>query len=177
MGNAFMINYIEPDTDTDTDIHEPLYSEAEIAEIIADLAAEINIDYENSTELVLICASNDSMIFMADLTRKIIIPHQHQYITSNSNESLNLTGKDVIIVDVIVDTGLKLKNLVEKILTETPKSVECCVLFNKFGKREHDIDIKYLGTTIDNQYVIGYGLALNEKYRNLPFIANGEGEE
>lgn len=162
-----------------------LYHADEIDGFVGNIAVRINMHYENSDRLVLVCVLKGAALFMADLTRKITVPHEHRYITAKSYigtesagkvevamiENLDLAGKDVIIVDDIVDTGLTLKTLVEKISLLGPRSVECCTLLDKRSRRQCDVNVRYVGKVIEDHFVVGYGLDFDEKYRNLPYIA------
>jgi hypoxanthine phosphoribosyltransferase len=187
MGNFFSIAHIGDGLDlSDDSEYEILFSEDDIEEMVSDVANKINHDYANSNGLVLVCVLKGAVPFMADLSRQIIVPHEHRYITAKSylgtestgdikiisNEPLNIDGKDVIIIDDIADSGLTLQTLVKKMFAEeNPLSVQCCVLLNKECKRKHNVAIKYSAATIDDHFVIGYGLDLDEKYRHLPYIA------
>lgn len=166
--------------------HNIIMSESQIEEAVAYLAEIINDDYDESENLVLVCVLKGAVQFMTDLSRQIEVPHEHRYITAQSylgtestgevavayNEPLNVAGKDVIIVDDIIDTGLTLKTLVEKIKSEeNPASVKCCTLLDKPSRRRHNIEADYVGKSIDDVFVFGYGLDVNENYRHLPYIA------
>lgn len=161
-----------------------LYDEDEISAAVQEVAETIADNYSGK-DVVLVCVLKGAVFFMADLSRALNVPHEHRYITANSylgenstgkvtiteNESLNVEGKHVIIVEDIVDTGLTLKTLMEHIQKrDRPASIECCVLLNKQSRRQHSVDVKYVGIEIEDQFVVGYGLDFNEKYRDLPFI-------
>lgn len=187
MGNFFGTgsNYNDTENANEENFEIVLTKDA-IDYAVDSLAEEINDDYADTKGLVLVCVLKGAVPFMIDLSRKITVPHEHRYITAKSyldtestgdvqiisNEPLNIYDKDVIIINDIINTGLTLNTLVKKIREEeNPKSLECCVLLNKSSKRKYDVDVKYYGVTIDDEFVIGYGLDCNEKYRNLPYIA------
>lgn len=187
MGNATSNNdevEVEDVMETYTENITVLYDEDDISEAVQTVAEEIAEDYRGK-EVVLVCVLKGAVFFMADLSRALCIPHEHRYITASSylNDqstgkvtitemgALNVEGKHVIIVEDIVDTGLTLKTLVEHILEkERPASIACCALLDKPSKRVHEVEVKYIGIEIEDQFVLGYGLDYNEKYRDLPFI-------
>lgn len=165
--------------------HEILVTPSQIEEIVTDLADRVSGNYAESNGLVLVCVLKGAVPFMTDLSRKIEVAHEVRYITAKSylgtestgtvdvkyTEPLNVAGKDVIIVDDIVDTGLTLKTLVQKIKDEeNPRSVACCTLLEK-GKHDDKVYVEYVGISIEDKFVFGYGLDVDEKYRHLPYIA------
>jgi hypoxanthine phosphoribosyltransferase len=188
MGNASSNNEGEGKVVNEMDTYleniTVLYDEDEIADAVHNVAEEITEDYRGK-EVVLVCVLKGAVFFMADLSRVLGVPHEHRYITASSYlddqstgkvtitemGTLNVEGKHVIIVEDIVDTGLTLKTLVEHIQEkEKPASIACCALLDKPSKRVHEVDVKYTGIEIEDQFVLGYGLDYNEKYRDLPFI-------
>ena len=153
---------------------EVMISADEIRERIYELAAQINQDYqENKKELVLIGLLRGSIIFMADLCRQIEIPHELDFMTASSYGSGTsstrdvkilkdldgqIAGKDVLIVEDIIDSGYTLSKVVEILQTRTPHSIEICTLISKPSRRVIDIPVKYVGFEIPDKFIVGYGL-------------------
>lgn len=166
------------------DVQEILISKEELAKRIKELGEQISKDYEGK-DLMLLGILKGSVPFMADLMREISIPCTMDFIAvssyGNSTESSgvvrltkdldsNIKGKNILIVEDIIDTGHTLKYLVENLWSRKPASVSICCLLNKPDRRVIDLDIDYTGFIIPDAFVIGYGLDYAEKYRNLPFI-------
>ena len=156
-----------------------------LKERIKKLAEEISNDYQNKNP-VLVGILKGSFIFMADLTRQLKIPHQIDFISVASygsgkqasgvvkwlkDLSINIEGKHVIIVEDVIDSGLTLNYIRNNLLTRNPKSLRIVTLLNKKKKRKIKIPVKYVGFSIPDEFVVGYGLDYDEKYRNLPYIA------
>ncbi|MEA1959189.1 MAG: hypoxanthine phosphoribosyltransferase [Chloroflexota bacterium] len=161
-----------------------LITKDEIALEVKRLAGEINRDYKGKRPLLLGILKG-SFIFLADLVRSLDTPVEVDFVRLASYGSAkvssgrvrmvhglrsNVKGRDVILVDDIVDTGLALSYLVNYVKKRKPASVKLCALLNKPSRREIDIDIDYLGITIPDKFVVGYGLDCNEEYRHLPDI-------
>ena len=157
---------------------------------IAALGAEITADYRGAGEVVVIGVLKGSFVFMADLVRAIELPITIEFIgiqsygdeTSSSGVvqiTSDLTkpidGKHVIVVEDIIDTGLTVAYLLENLTTRHPASVKVCALLHKPERQVKKVAIDYLGFTIPNQFVVGYGLDFAQKFRNLPFIGLVEG--
>ncbi len=167
-------------------IAEILIDEDTLQKRVAELAAQINHDYAGE-ELLLICILRGGIVFMVDLMRHITIPHAMDCmaITSygvgarsssgNIRMSLdlqtNIEGKNVLLVEDIVDSGYTLFHVLEMLETRRPKSLKICALLDKEERREIFVPIHYRGFSIQNKFVFGYGLDLDEYYRNLPFVA------
>jgi hypoxanthine phosphoribosyltransferase len=165
--------------------HE-LISAAQIRERIAELGEQITTDYRDKGEdLVLLGVLKGSFVFLADLCRQIDLPHMVDFIgiASYGNETESsgvvkitadvtkpIEGKHVIVVEDIVDTGLTVDYLLENLATRHPASVKLCSLLHKPSRALREVDIDYLGFTIENKFVVGYGLDVAQRYRNLPFI-------
>lgn len=161
----------------------PLISEKEIKARVQKTGEKISKDYEN-LDLVLIGVLKGSFIFLADLTRKISIDHEIDLIGASSYDGtmstgqivftkqpdLELEGRDVLLVEDIVDTGNTLLKIVEFVQLLNPRSIKICSLINKQERREVEIDINYSCFSLDKGFIVGYGLDYNEKYRNLPAI-------
>ena len=164
---------------------EVLIDEETLQNRIQELADEISRDYEGK-ELVLVCFLRGGVVFLVDLMRKITIPHSIEFMAISSygvgkRESsgqvrvdydlkTDVRGKDVLIVEDIIDSGNTLHKAIPLIEAKGPNSVEICTLLSKSSRREVDVPIKYLGFDIEDKFVYGYGLDLDDYYRNLPFI-------
>ncbi|MCB0390159.1 MAG: hypoxanthine phosphoribosyltransferase [Bdellovibrionales bacterium] len=159
----------------------PFITEDEINEMVIDLARQIERDYENK-DLVLICPLKGSVLFCSDLMRKINLPLvvDFVYLTSPKGESVrilkdistNVFQKDVLIVEEIIDAGRTLSFLRERIAASYPASLKICTLLDKPARRELPIQPDYTGRTIDDRYLIGYGLDSEEIGRNYKDIYN-----
>ncbi len=167
------------------DVASVLVSEEQIHARVAELGAQISADYEGR-ELTLVSVLKGSLPFMADLMRAISIPVSIDLMEVSSyggtatessglvrilkDLSSSIDGRDVMIVEDIIDTGLTLNYLIRYLRGKNPRSLHICTLLDKPARRLVDIPIDYLGFTIPDQFVIGYGLDYGEHYRNLPFI-------
>jgi hypoxanthine phosphoribosyltransferase len=166
------------------DIEKILFDKNILDKKILSLAKTISENYKNSEFLQIISLMSGSLIFTADLIRYIDIPIKLNTITVSSyydgiTSSGNLkiqgelpicTDKDVLIVDDILDSGLTLSSLRDKLYSLNPRSVKTCVLLNKKIDRLHNITPDYYGFDIENEFVIGYGMDYQGLYRNLPYI-------
>ena len=163
---------------------EALISEEEIALRIAALGSAITKDFEGES-LVVICVLKGAFIFCSDLIKKINRPLSLEFISlssygdsthSSGNVRLdmditaNIEGKNVLIVEDIVDSGLTIKTLIEMLSVRKPKTVKLASLLFKPSKLQHKVDIDYLGFEIEDKFVIGYGLDYAGRYRELPYI-------
>ncbi len=154
---------------------------------IAELGAEISRDYADSGgNLILLCILRGGVVFLVDLMRHITIPHMLDFMAissygvgkreSNGNVRLtmdlstNIRGKDVLIVEDIIDSGYTIASVIELLQTRQPRSLKVCALLDKVERREANVPIHYRGFVIPNKFVFGYGLDIDEYYRNLPFI-------
>lgn len=166
------------------DIKEVLISKEEIVGMTAKLGKEISKDYEGKNPLM-VCILKGSSIFFADLIREISIQCQMEFMSASSygvstettgvvkivkDLDTNIEGRDVIIVEDIIDSGVTLSHLVRLLKARNPASLEICTLLNKPSRRRVDVDIKYVGKEIPDEFVVGYGLDYAEKYRNLKDI-------
>ena len=167
------------------DVAEILITEEQIRNKVAELGAKISADYSD-TSVTLVSVLKGSLPFMADLMRAIEIPVQIDLMEVSSyggattetsglvrilkDLSSSIAGKDVLIVEDIIDTGLTLNYLLRYLRGKNPRSLRICALLDKPARRLVEIPIDYLGFTIPDEFVVGYGLDFGEYYRNLPFI-------
>ena len=164
-------------------------SRADIAARVAELGAEIRRDHEGKP-LHLIAVLNGAFIFMADLVRAIDMPLSVDFLSVSSygagtkttgrvklikDLDLPIEGKHVILVEDIVDTGITLDYLLRYLQNHQPASVKVAALLSKPGRRKVEVPIHYLGFTIDDAFVYGYGLDVGHKFRNLPFVTSQDG--
>lgn len=166
------------------DIQEVILSEAQIQARIRELGAEISRDYEGRSVL-LIAVLRGAALFLADLARDISVPIELDFMAVSSYGSSTkssgvvrilkdldepIDGRDVIVVEDILDTGLTLKYLLKNLASRKPASLEVITLLSKEGKQRVPISCKYVGFICPDEFVVGYGLDYAEKYRNLPYI-------
>jgi len=161
-----------------------LLSRRQIASIVKSLANQISKDYQKK-ELVLICILKGAFMFLSDLVRHLQIPVQVDFVrlasygtgiqTSGRIEITKdietpIEGKDVLIIEDIIDSGRTLQFLKERLSLASPRSVKICALLDKKARREVEIEADYVGKEVPNVFVIGYGIDFNENYRNLPEV-------
>nr|WP_320016311.1 hypoxanthine phosphoribosyltransferase [uncultured Desulfobacter sp.] len=163
----------------------PLISQQEIKERNREIGQKITQDYKN-LDLVVVGVLKGSFVFLADLVRQITIDHEIDLVGASSYEGtsstgqvvftkqpdLELKGRDVLLVEDIVDTGWTLAKTVECMQLLNPRSIKICALIDKRERREAQINVDYSCFCIDGGFIVGYGLDYNEKYRNLPAIFN-----
>ena len=166
-----------------------LYSAAEIEEKVKELADRISKDYAGR-DLVIIGIQRGFICFMADLIRQITIPLNLDFITisyyGSSDHSmfkitkdldLNITGKHVLIIEGIVDTGMTLNSILDQLRSRKVASLAVCTLLDKRIRRIVDVPLQYVGFEVQDEFLVGYGLDYREEYRNLPFIGVPELEK
>jgi len=166
-------------------LDEILIDEATLQVRIAELAEEINRDYQGET-LHLICILRGGVIFLTDLMRRLTVLNSVDFMAISSYGSSrqttgqvritmdlveNISGRNVLLVEDIVDSGYTIASVLDLLKTRHPKTLRVCTLLDKPERREVNVPIHYRGFTIPNKFVFGYGLDLDEYYRNLPFIA------
>jgi hypoxanthine phosphoribosyltransferase len=165
---------------------ETLIDEHTLQHRIAEIGEEISRDYTGTDNLLLICILRGGMVFLVDLMRRITVPHQVDFMAISSygagtRESegnvrvtldlqTNIRDKDVLLVEDIIDSGHTISHVLELLSTRQPRSLKVCSLLDKAERREVVVPIHYRGFEIPNKFVFGYGLDLDEYYRNLPFI-------
>jgi hypoxanthine phosphoribosyltransferase len=175
----------------DPNIGRIVVDEQDLQQRIGDLGKEIAGDYQDHPPL-LVGILKGAFMFMADLARAIDLPVEFDFMAVSSYGSatrtsgvvrimkdldLDLTDRHVLIVEDIVDSGLTLAYLRKNLKARGPKSLEVCALLVKQGLQKVELDLKYVGFHIPPEFVIGYGLDVDEKYRNLPYIAEWAGED
>ena len=166
------------------DLREVLYTREEIDAIVKELGKKITEDYKGKN-LFLITVLKGACVFLADLMRAIEMPCEIEFMVLSSygagttstgsvkiikDIDLPLEGKDVLIVEDILDTGFTLSFLYKLLEDRKPASVEICTLLDKPERRKVDVEAKYVGRKIPDEFVVGYGLDYDEKYRNMPVI-------
>ncbi len=163
-----------------------LISAQEIQTKVQELGQKINAHYANSDkELVLIGLLRGSVLFMADLCRTIQKPHELDFMTVSSygggtvssrdvkilkDLDGEIRGKDVLVVEDIIDSGNTLNKVMEILQTREPNSIELCSLISKPSRREIELEVKFMGFEIEDRFIVGYGLDYDQKYRHIPFI-------
>ncbi|MDI3508825.1 MAG: hypoxanthine phosphoribosyltransferase [Clostridiales bacterium] len=162
-----------------------LLDEEQIKKRIKELGRDITEDYKNK-DLLMIGVLKGAIVFFSDLIRAIDLPLTTDFIAVSSYGSSTkssgivrilkdldepVDGKDILIVEDIIDTGLTLHYLVDNIITRNPNSVKICCLLDKPERRLTEVDVDYVGFAIPDEFVVGYGLDYNERYRNLPNIS------
>ncbi len=165
---------------------EILITEAEIAARTTQLAHIISDHYRGTKQLVVVGLLRGSFVFIADLVRRIALPVEGDFMTVSSYGDKKVSsrqvriiqdletaidGRDVLIVEDIIDTGLTMHYLLEMLQVRQPRSLQVCTLLDKPVNREVEMEADYVGFTIPDEFVVGYGLDLGELYRNLPHIA------
>jgi len=160
-------------------------SEKEIEQKVQELGEQISIDYKGE-DIIAIGILKGSMIFIADLIRKIKSNVEVEFIFASSygdstvstgNVKIThlyenkISGKNILLIEDIIDTGLTLNKITSQILLKQPKSFEVCSLFVKKDKHKFEHKIKYCGFEIPDKFLVGYGLDLDGRYRNLPYVS------
>lgn len=166
------------------DIKSVLYSQQQLEQITKKLGEQISRDYRGKN-LLLVSILKGSIVFMSDLMRNIDIPCRIDFMAVSSYGSgikssgtvkiikdldLELAGYDLLIVEDILDSGRTLHSLMQILSTRNPRSIKICTLFDKPERREADVRADYIGGTVPDEFIVGYGLDYDEKYRNLPYV-------
>ncbi len=166
------------------DIESIIVSEDEIRQRIAELGAEISRDYAGE-RILLVAVLRGAALFMADLARQITVPVEIDFMAVSSYGSSTkssgvvrilkdldeqIEGRHVLVIEDILDTGLTLKYLLKNLASRKPASLEVVTLLSKEGKQRVPISCKYIGFSVPDEFVVGFGLDFAERYRNLPYI-------
>ncbi|WED26174.1 hypoxanthine phosphoribosyltransferase [Vibrio sp. DW001] len=164
---------------------EVMISEEEVRQRVLELGKQITEHYGDSENLVMVGLLRGSFVFMADLARAIEINHSVDFMTAssygNTMESSrdvrilkdlddDIKGKDVLLVEDIIDTGNTLSKVCEILSIREPNSIEICTLLDKPSRREVDVPVKWIGFAIPDEFVVGVGIDYAQKYRHLPYI-------
>jgi hypoxanthine phosphoribosyltransferase len=172
-------------TELESVVGEVLLDAETVRNRVAELGAEISAEYDGR-DLLLIGVLKGAVFFMADLMRKLTIPCEVDFMAISSygastdssgvvrilkDLDINIEGRDVLVVEDIIDSGLTLSYLMRNLESREPSSLEICALLTKPARREIDVPVRYVGFEIPNRFVIGYGLDFGERYRNLPYVA------
>ena len=165
-------------------VGEILVEEDQLRARIAELGEEISTYYDGR-DLLLIGVLKGAVFFMADLMRQLTVPCEVDFMAISSygastdssgvvrilkDLDINIEGRDVLVVEDIIDSGLTLSYLMRNLESREPATLEICALMTKPERREIDVPVRYVGFEIPNRFVIGYGLDFDERYRNLPYV-------
>ena len=168
------------------DIQEVMISAETLQQRIGEMAAEISADYGDAESFLMIGVLKGSVLFMSDLTRAIARPHDMDFMAVSSYGASTkssgvvqirmdlketITGRHILIVEDIIDSGRTLNYLCELLQAREPASLKICTLLNKPSRREVNVPVDYIGFDIPDEFVVGYGLDFDELYRNIPYIA------
>jgi len=171
-------------TSVHSDVGEVLIDEDTLRNRIVELGAEVSADYEGR-DLLLVGVLKGAIFFISDLMRELTVPCEIDFMAITSygagtdssgvvrilkDLEINISGRDVLVVEDIIDSGLTLSYLRRTLAARKPESLEICTLLTKPERREVDVPVRYVGFEIPNRFVIGYGLDFAERYRNLPYI-------
>jgi hypoxanthine phosphoribosyltransferase len=169
----------------DPQIGEILVQPDDLKQKVRDLGAQISVDYAER-DLLLVCVLKGAVFFLADLMRQITIPCEVDFMAVSSYGSETdssgvvrilkdldrpIAGRDVLIVEDIVDSGLTLQYLMRNLGAREPATLEVCALLTKPDRRKVELPTRYVGFEIPDKFAIGYGLDVAERYRNLPYVA------
>jgi hypoxanthine phosphoribosyltransferase len=166
-------------------LQEVLIDEETLQKRIAELGAQISADYQGK-DLLLVCILRGGVMFLTDLMRRITVPHSVEFMAVSSygagryesgghvritlDLNLSMNDRDVLLVEDIVDSGRTIKEVLDLLSTRHPRSLYVCALLDKAERREVQVPIRYTGFMIPNKFVFGYGLDIDEYWRNLPFV-------
>jgi hypoxanthine phosphoribosyltransferase len=167
-------------------IKKVLVDQETLQQRVSELAQTISADYQGK-DLVLICVLKGGVTFLTDLMRQLTMPHEIDFMAISSygvgrRESTgavrlimdlktNIAGRDVLLVEDIVDSGQTMEYLLRNLWARRPASLRVCTLLSKPSRRQLDVPLDYIGFEIPDEFVLGYGLDFDEKYRNLPYVA------
>jgi hypoxanthine phosphoribosyltransferase len=172
-------------TELERAVGEILIDEETLAARVAELGVEVSSDYQGR-DLLLIGVLKGAVFFMADLMRHLTVPCEVDFMAISSygdstdssgivrilkDLDINIEGRDVLVVEDIIDSGLTLSYLMRNLESREPASLEVCALLTKPARREIDVPVLFVGFEIPNRFVVGFGLDFAERYRNLPYVA------
>jgi len=165
---------------------EILITEDQLHKRISEIGSEISRDYFGKEKFILVCILRGGVVFLVDLARQITVPHAIDFmaissygvgnresdgiVRINMDLTTDIRGWHVLVVEDIIDSGYTLKSVLDLLSTRNPASLNVCTLLDKAERREVEVPVRYCGFQIPNKFVFGYGLDLDEYYRNLPFI-------
>ena len=173
------------ETNLEAGVSEILIDAETLQGRIRELGEEISADYDGR-DLLLVGVLKGAVFFMADLMRELTVPCEIDFMAISSygaqtdssgvvrilkDLDINIAGRDVLVVEDIIDSGLTLSYLMRNLKARKPATLEICALLTKPDRREIDVPVRYVGFEIPNRFVIGYGLDFGERYRNLPYVA------
>lgn len=166
-------------------LQEKLIDEEKLRARVQELGTQISKDYQDR-DLLLLCILKGGVMFLTDLMRQMTIPHEVDFLAVSSygkgvrrstgvvrivkDLDQPIAGRDILIVEDIIDSGHTLNYITRNLATRGPASLKICTLLNKAERREVDIEVDYIGFEIPDKFVFGYGLDVDEKFRELPFI-------
>ncbi len=177
-------------TELEQAVTETLIDRDRLQRRVAELGEEVSADYAGR-DLLLVGVLKGAVFFMADLMRHLTIPCEIDFMAISSygdstdssgvvrilkDLDINIEGRDVLVVEDIIDSGLTLSYLMRNLEAREPASLEICALLTKPERREIDVPVRYVGFEIPNRFVIGYGLDFAERYRNLPYVGSSRPE-
>ena len=167
-------------------LDEILIDERRLQARITELGEQLSADYADCSDLLLLCILKGGVMFLTDLSRHIRVPHMIDFMAASSygvgarhsagsvridmDLQTDVRNKHVLVVEDIIDSGHTLDFVLKTLRNREPASLKLCALLNKQSRREIEIDVDYIGFDIENKFVFGYGLDLDERFRNLPFI-------
>jgi hypoxanthine phosphoribosyltransferase len=167
------------------DVSQILIDSPSLQARIRQLGAQISADYDPGSRPLLVCVLKGAYMFLSDLTKEITIPHQVDFMATSAygggldsrgvvrlvlDLETNIRGQHVLLIEDIVDHGATINYLLRLLSTRNPASLRVCTLLNKPARRGFDVPLDYVGFDIPDHFVIGYGLDIDEMYRNLPYI-------
>lgn len=167
-------------------LKEVLIDEATLQARVEVLGKQISLDYADSSDLLLVCILKGGVMFLTDLMRWIDVPHEIDFMAAKSyghgvraasgnvriemDVTAPIARRDVLVVEDIIDSGHTLHFVMQTLLARQPRTLRLCTLLDKVSRREVPLQSDYVGFEIENKFVFGYGLDLDERFRNLPFI-------
>lgn len=168
------------------DVERILIDQASLEKRTAELGQQISTDYTADSRLLLVCVLKGAYMFLSDLTKHLTIPHEVDFMATSAygggldsrgivrlmlDLKANIADRHVLLVEDIVDRGGTISYILRLLNDRDPASLHVCTLLNKPSRREFDVPLRYVGFEIPDAFVIGYGLDIDEMYRNLPYIA------